>query len=74
MLTLANQGAEDKSRDAVPEQIAAVRANLSDLGTATREQVARQFQRGRIGSVQPLRESLAALGQARIFEGGRFAA
>jgi len=58
----------------LPEQIAAVRATLSDLGTATPEQVARTFQRGRAGSVQPLLESLAALGQARVIEGGRFAA
>jgi len=58
----------------LPEQIAAVRATLSDLGLATPEQVARTFQRGRAGSVQPLLESLAALGQARIIEGGRFAA
>ncbi len=57
----------------LPEQIAAVRATLSDLGTATPEQVARQFQRARAGSVQPLLESLTALGQARIVEGGRFA-
>ena len=57
----------------LPEQIAAVRATLSDLGTATPEQLARTFQRGRAGSVQPLLESLAALGQARIIEGGRFA-
>ena len=58
----------------LPEQIAAVRATLSDLGTATPEQVARTFNRGRAGSVQPLLESLAALGQARVIEGGRFAA
>ena len=57
----------------LPEQIAAVRATLTNLGTATPEQVARQFQRGRAGSVQPLLESLAALGQARLIEGGRFA-
>ena len=58
----------------LPEQIAAVRNALSDLGTATPEQVARQFQRARAASVQPLLESLTALGQARIVEGGRFAA
>ena len=58
----------------LPEQIAAVRGALSDLGTATPEQVARQFQRARAGSVQPLLESLTALGQARLVEGGRFAA
>ena len=51
-----------------------MRATLSDLGTATPEQVARTFNRGRAGSVQPLLESLAALGQARVIEGGRFAA
>jgi hypothetical protein len=58
----------------LPEQIAAVRATLHDLGTATPEQVARKFQRARAGSVQPLLESLTALGQARLVEGGRFAA
>ena len=57
----------------LPEQIAAVRATLSDLGTATPEQVARQFHRARAGSVQPLLESLAALGHARLVEGGSFA-
>jgi hypothetical protein len=58
----------------LPEQIAAVRTALTDLGTATPEQVARQFQRARATSVQPLLESLTALGQARLIEGGRFAA
>ena len=59
---------------ALPEQIAAVRAALSDMGTATPEQIARQFLRGRAATVQPLLESLTALGQARIIDGGRFAA
>jgi hypothetical protein len=58
----------------LPEQIAAVQAALADLGEATPEQVARQFQRGRSGTVQPLLESLSALGHARPTEGGRFAA
>lgn len=58
----------------LPEQIAAVRAALHDMGQASPEQIARQFQRGRAGTVQPLLESLTALGQARIIEGGRFAA
>ena len=57
-----------------PGQIAAVRSALTDLGTAKPEQVARQFHRARAGSVQPLLESLTALGRARIVEGGRFAA
>lgn len=58
---------------ALPEQLAAVRSALSDLGTATPEQVARQFQRGRAATVQPLLESLAAVGRARLLEDGRFA-
>ena len=53
----------------LPEQIAAVRAALSDMGEATPEQVARQFKRGRAGTVQPLLESLTALGQARETRG-----
>lgn len=58
----------------MPEQIAAVRTALRDLGQATPEQVARQFIRARATSVQPLLESLTALGHAQIIEGGRFAA
>lgn len=57
----------------LPEQIAAVRAALHDLGTATPDQVARQFTRARAGTVQPLLESLAALGQARLTQDGRYA-
>jgi hypothetical protein len=79
----ANQGAMDlgpKDTGAktpwpksLPEQIAAVQAALYDLGEATPEQVARQFARGRATTVQPLLESLTALGQARLTEGGQFA-
>ena len=58
----------------LPEQIAAVRAALDDLGEASPEQVARQFHRARTSAVQPLLQSLAALGQARTVAGGRFAA
>ena len=58
----------------LPEQIAAVRSTLTDLGEATPEQVARRFARVRTASVVPLLESLTALGQARVLEGGRFAA
>ncbi|WP_454268909.1 class I SAM-dependent DNA methyltransferase [Roseovarius sp. MBR-51] len=68
-----NADAKDPWPQSLPEQIAAVRAVLSDLGEATPEQVARQFKRGRAGTVQPLLESLTALGQARLTEGGRFA-
>lgn len=38
------------------------------------EQIAHQFKRARAASVKPLLESLSALGQARLIEGGRFAA
>lgn len=58
----------------LPDQIAAVRNTLADLGEATPDQVARRFARVRTASVRPLLESLTALGQARIIEGGRFAA
>ena len=57
----------------LPEQMAAVQKALAGLGVATPEQVARQFARARASSVQPMLESLTALGQARIIEGGQFA-
>ena len=66
--------AKDPWPKSLPEQIAAVRAVLTDMGEATPEQVTRQFKRGRAATVQPLLESLTALGQARIVEGGKFAA
>jgi len=59
---------------ALPEQIAAVREALEDLGEATPEQIARRFQRARTASVEPLLASLAALGQAQVMEDGRYAA
>jgi hypothetical protein len=52
--------------------MAAVRAALADMGTATPEQLARRFQRGRAQTVQPLLESLAALGYAAKGEGGHY--
>lgn len=58
----------------LPEQIAAVRTTLHDLGQASPEQVARRFQRTRAATVQPLLESLAMLGQARMTAEGHFAA
>lgn len=71
----AVEGGSDKASwpKALPEQIAAVRAALSEVGEATPEQVARQFKRGPSPTVKLLLESLTALGQARIVEGGRFA-
>jgi len=58
----------------MPEQIAAVRAALSELGEATPEQIARRFMRARAGVVEPLMASLVALGQAEKGEDGRYAA
>ena len=58
----------------LPEQIAAVREALTEMGEATPDQVARRFIRARAGTVEPLLESLAALGQADKGEDGRFAA
>ena len=50
---------------ALPDQIAAVREVLSELGEATPEQIARRFMRAQVKSVQPLLESLAALGKRK---------
>jgi len=57
----------------MPDQIAAVRAALHDLGEATPDQIARRFHRVQSRSVQPLLEILTALGQARLTDSGRFA-
>ena len=59
---------------ALPEQIAAVREALEDMGEATPVEIARRFQRARTTAVEPLLASLAALGQAQITEDGRYAA
>ena len=58
----------------LPDQIAAVREALSEMGEATPDQIARRFMRARTTSVQPLLDSLAALGQAEKVEEGRYAA
>ncbi|SPH20744.1 hypothetical protein ASD8599_01485 [Ascidiaceihabitans donghaensis] len=58
----------------LPAQIAAVREALDEMGEATPEQIARRFVRGRAVTVEPLMESLAALGQAEKGEDGRYAA
>jgi hypothetical protein len=58
----------------LPGQIAAVREALSEMGEATPDQIARRFMRARTTSVQPLLDSLAALGQAEKLEENRYAA
>ncbi|MBM2321022.1 MULTISPECIES: class I SAM-dependent DNA methyltransferase [Marivita] len=58
----------------LPDQIAAVREALSEMGEATPDQIARRFLRARTTSVQPLLDSLAALGQAEKVDEGRYAA
>jgi len=47
---------------AMPERVAAVRDALAALGTATPEQIARSFKRGRAANVTPLLESMAIMG------------
>ena len=59
---------------ALPEQIAAVREALAEAGEARPEEIARRFMRARSSTVQPLLESLAALGHAEQVSGGRYAA
>ncbi len=59
---------------ALPDQIAAVREVLEELGEATPDQIARRFQRARTTSVDPLLASLAALGQAQVAENGLYVA
>ena len=56
----------------LPDQIAAVRETLEEMGEATPEQIARQFKRARTNAVEPLLQSLAALGQAEEGSEGRF--
>jgi len=46
----------------MPEQVAAVRDALAELGHATPEQIARSFKRGRAANVLPLLESMAVMG------------
>lgn len=58
----------------LPDQIAAVREALTEMGEATPDQIARRFMRARTTSVQPLLESLAALGQAELVGEDRYAA
>ena len=58
----------------LPDQFAAIRAALQDLGEATPDQIARRFLKARQGTVLPVLEILTLLGHARIVEGGRFAA
>ncbi len=58
----------------LPQQFAAVRAALDELGEATPDQIARHFARARATTVLPLLESLAALGHAQVTERGSYAA
>ncbi|WP_298862080.1 hypothetical protein [uncultured Sulfitobacter sp.] len=58
----------------LPKQITAVREALSEIGETTPEKIARRFVRGLARSVEPLMQSLAALGQAEMGDDGRCAA
>jgi hypothetical protein len=57
---------------ALPDQIAAVREALDDLGEASAAQVARQFKGAGEKRVLPLLESLVAIGQADLTEDHTF--
>lgn len=59
---------------ALPDQIAAVREALEEMGEASPAQIARRFQRARTTAVEPLLQSLAALGHAERGDDGRYAA
>lgn len=57
----------------MPEQIAAVREALDQLGEASQAEVALQFKGAGEKRVLPLLESLVAIGQAYLTEGGKYA-
>jgi hypothetical protein len=57
----------------MPEQFAAVRAVLQEMGEATPDQIARRFVRVRSNSVVPLLTTLADLGFVRPTADGRYA-
>ncbi len=59
---------------ALPDQIAAVREVLADMGEATPEQIARRFKHARTTTIEPLLDSLAALGQAEKIDEEKYAA
>ena len=73
-LDLGDTPTEAKDKPAwpktMPEQVAAVRDALADMGQGTPEQIARSFKRGRAASVQPLLDSMTALGLAACTDAG----
>ena len=75
-MDIASAETKDKAPwpKALPDQFAAVREALEELGEASPEQVARRFKRARTTTVEPLLASLAALGQAQVTDDGRYAA
>lgn len=75
-LEVSTKEAKDKAPwpKALPDQFAAVREALEEMGEASPEQVARRFKRARTTTIEPLLASLAALGQAQITDNGRYAA
>ena len=58
----------------LPQQMAMVRAVLSDMGSASVEDVRSQFKRGQTKTIQERLETLATLGQAERLENDRYAA
>lgn len=58
----------------LPDQIAAVREALSEMGEATPTEIARRFKNTRVTRIAPLLQSLAALGHAEQVGEDKFAA
>lgn len=58
----------------LPEQMSLIRAVLSDLGSASVEDVRKQFKRGQSKQIRERLETLAMLGQAEKIEGDKYAA
>lgn len=59
---------------AMPDQFAAVRAVLAQMGEASPDQIARKFTRLRTTAVEPLLDTLVGMGFAQRLEDGRYAA
>lgn len=58
----------------LPQQMALVRAVLSEMGTDSVEKVRSQFKRGQTKTIRERLETLAMLGQAEKLEGGLYVA
>jgi hypothetical protein len=75
-LALGDAPADPKAKPpwpkSMPDQVAAVRDALADLGQATPDQVARRFKRARGATVKTLLDGITALGLAEPGEGDTY--